>query len=140
MNASVALAKEKLDEIRAKNSRAKQKVTHTSGGKSFARVEAEMEIANGGKIGEIKKFEVTYTKKDGSYLDPVVKEILDKANAKKMEAALTPSDDVHRQEIEILTEVLGNQRYGRVSGLGWDQHLHLFLVHFHQFQDPVVHK
>ena len=35
-----------------------------------------------------------------------------------MELAVTPSDDVHQKEIEILSEVLGNQRYGRVSGLG----------------------
>ena len=33
-------------------------------------------IENGGEVGEIKKYEATHTRKDGSYLDPTAKDIV----------------------------------------------------------------
>ncbi|KAH7653182.1 putative transposase Ptta/En/Spm plant protein [Dioscorea alata] len=94
------------------SSRKQQKYTHTSGSKSFARKEKEMELRSGKKIGRFEFFKATHTKKDGSYLNKETEDIM----------ILTEYDSIDGDEgmaeTEILTQVIGKERHGRVRGLG----------------------
>ncbi|GLT45298.1 hypothetical protein SLA2020_191370 [Shorea laevis] len=110
--------KGKRIEEATKRSRAYQKITHTSGSKSFVRVEDELNEAAGSNVGRIKVYEVTHTRKNGSYLDPEIPVLLEKARAKKAERSGTQSTDSYQEDLEIMSEVLGNERPGRVRGLG----------------------
>ncbi|XP_039119077.1 uncharacterized protein LOC120255293 [Dioscorea cayenensis subsp. rotundata] len=99
------------------SSRKQQKYTHTSGSKSFARKEKEMELRSGKKIGRFEFFKATHTKKDGSYLNKETEEIMEKANEKLSEYQSIDGDE-GMVETEILTQVIGKERHGRVRGLG----------------------
>ncbi|KAH7670297.1 putative transposase Ptta/En/Spm plant protein [Dioscorea alata] len=79
--------------------RKQQKYTHTSGSKSFATKKKEMELLKGGKVGRFELFKATHTKKNGSHLNVETEKIL-------------------MVEAEILTQVIGKERHGRVRGLG----------------------
>lgn len=109
---------EKKAEERGKRSRSKQKVTHTSGSKSFARVGEELAGKDGSEVGGIQLYEKTHTRKNGSYLDPEIEDIIEKAKAKKIEKAANPSEDPLQEDMEIMSEILGPQSNGRVKGLG----------------------
>ncbi|XP_039116447.1 uncharacterized protein LOC120251858 [Dioscorea cayenensis subsp. rotundata] len=69
-------------------SRKQQKYTHTSGSKSFARKEKEMELRSGKKIGRFEFFKATHNKKDGSYLNKETEEIMMNEKFQKMEDEL----------------------------------------------------
>ncbi|GKV53424.1 hypothetical protein SLEP1_g59951 [Rubroshorea leprosula] len=114
----VELKKLQRIEEATKRSRAYQKITHTSGSKSFVRVEDELNEAAGSNVGRIKVYEVTHTRTNGSYLDPEIPVLLEKARAKKAERSGTQSTDSYQEDLEIMSEVLGNERPGRVRGLG----------------------
>ncbi|KAH7672347.1 putative transposase Ptta/En/Spm plant protein [Dioscorea alata] len=79
--------------------RKQQKYTHTSGSKSFATKKKETEFLKGGKVGRFELFKATHTKKNGSHLNVETEKIL-------------------MVEAEILTQVIGKERHGRVRGLG----------------------
>ncbi|XP_039135755.1 uncharacterized protein LOC120273183 [Dioscorea cayenensis subsp. rotundata] len=98
-------------------SRKQQKYTHTSGSKSFARKEKEMEVHNGRKVGRLEFFKATHTKKDGSHMNVETEQIMVKANEKLAECE-TVDEDMQIVETEILTQVIGKERCGRVRGLG----------------------
>ncbi|KAH7674544.1 putative transposase Ptta/En/Spm plant protein [Dioscorea alata] len=105
-------------------SRKQQKYTHTSGSKSFARKEKEMEVNSGRKVGRLEFFKATHTKKDGTHtkkdgthMNVKIEQIMDKANEKLAECE-TVEEDMQMVETQILTEVIGKERCGRVRGLG----------------------
>ncbi|XP_039135710.1 uncharacterized protein LOC120273131 [Dioscorea cayenensis subsp. rotundata] len=98
-------------------SRKQQKYTHTSGSKSFARKEKEMETSSGRKVGRLELFRATHTKKDGSHMNMETEQIMEKAN-EKLAGCQTIDEDMQMVEIEILTQVIGKERCGRVRGLG----------------------
>ncbi|GMI65151.1 hypothetical protein HRI_000184400 [Hibiscus trionum] len=103
-------------------SRQKQKYTHTAGSKSFARLANEEQITTGTSIGRIKLFDITHTKKDGSPITPEAAEIMEKLRQKKTEYEATASTNgsVNMEEIEnqVIVDVLGPERYGRVRCQG----------------------
>ncbi|GMI70113.1 hypothetical protein HRI_000680600 [Hibiscus trionum] len=99
-------------------SRQKQKFTHTVGSKSFARIANDEQITIGTSIGRIKLFNITHTKKDGSPITLKAAEIMEKLRGKKTEYEATASTNgsVNMEEIEnqVIADVLGPERYGRV--------------------------
>ncbi|MFQ6651846.1 hypothetical protein Gotur_024009, partial [Gossypium turneri] len=105
-----------------KNSREKQKFTHTAGSKSFACVVEVEERSSGQKVGRLQLFEITHRKKDGSPMTPEAAEIMEKLKDKKAEFEAIASSDssVHLEDIDnrIITEVMGLERYGRVRFQG----------------------
>lgn len=56
--------------------------------------------------------------KDNSYLSDEIKEVIEKGKVKNIERSTTPSQDPIQEEMEIMSEVLGNERNGRVRGMG----------------------
>ncbi|XP_039130932.1 uncharacterized protein LOC120267345 [Dioscorea cayenensis subsp. rotundata] len=98
-------------------SRKQQKHTHTSGSNSFARKEKEMETSSGRKVGRLELFRATHTKKDGSHMIMETEQIMEKAN-EKFAGCQTTDEDMQMVETEILTQVIGKERCGRVRGLG----------------------
>ncbi|MFQ6631248.1 hypothetical protein Gotur_008820 [Gossypium turneri] len=92
------------------SSRAKQKFTYTAGSKSFACV-AKTEL-----------FDITHRKKDGSPMTSQAIEIMEKLKDKKVEYEAVASSDssVNVDDIDnqIITEVLGPERYGQVRFQG----------------------
>ncbi|GMI98292.1 hypothetical protein HRI_003498500 [Hibiscus trionum] len=103
-------------------SRQKQKYTHTAGSKSFARLANEEQITTDTSIGRIKLFDITHTKKDGSPITPEAAEIMEKLRQKKTEYEATASTNgsINMEEIEnqVIVDVLGPERYGRVRCQG----------------------
>ncbi|GKV38402.1 hypothetical protein SLEP1_g46317 [Rubroshorea leprosula] len=60
----------KKKEEKCKKSQAMQKITHTTGSKSFAILQDEMDEKNGGElVGEIDFYMATHLNKDGKYID-----------------------------------------------------------------------
>ncbi|XP_039117807.1 uncharacterized protein LOC120253540 [Dioscorea cayenensis subsp. rotundata] len=98
-------------------SRKQQKYTHTSGSKSFARKEKEMEVNSGRKIGRFEFFKETHTKKDGSHVNAETQDIMEKATAKLAEHEVMGEDET-MVETQILNQIIGKERHGRVRGLG----------------------
>ncbi|GMJ00329.1 hypothetical protein HRI_003702100 [Hibiscus trionum] len=103
-------------------SRQKQKYTHTAGSKSFARIANEEELKSGSSVGRVQLFDITHTKKDGSAITPEAAEIMAKMKDKKIEFEATAStngsanlDDIDNQ---VIADVLGPERYGRVRCQG----------------------
>ncbi|XP_039142526.1 uncharacterized protein LOC120279664 [Dioscorea cayenensis subsp. rotundata] len=75
------------------------------------------ELKSGKKIGHFEFSKATHTKKDGSYLNKETEEIMEKANEKLSEYQSIDGDE-GMVETEILTQVIGKERHGRVRGLG----------------------
>ncbi|XP_039131857.1 uncharacterized protein LOC120268596 [Dioscorea cayenensis subsp. rotundata] len=92
-------------------SRKQQKYTHTSGSKSFARKEKEMEVNSGRKVGRLEFFKATHTKKDGSHMNVETEQIMETANEKLAECE-TVDENMQMVETEILTELIGKERCG----------------------------
>ncbi|MFQ6669303.1 hypothetical protein Gotur_034606, partial [Gossypium turneri] len=105
-----------------KRSREKQKFTHTAESKSFACVAEAEELSSGQKVGRLQLFEITHRKKDGSPMTPEAAEIMEKLKDKKAEYEAIASSDssVNLEDIDnqIITKVLGPERYGRVRFQG----------------------
>lgn len=100
-----------------KRSRALQKMTHTTGSKSFARVRDELEEENGGEmVGEVDFYESTHLTKNGTFIDDEAANTLKKAKEMLAERASTASDPLNVQ-MEVMAEVRGTV-YGHVRGLG----------------------
>ncbi|MFQ6624623.1 hypothetical protein Gotur_004497 [Gossypium turneri] len=104
------------------SSRQKQKFTHTAGPKSFACVAEAEELSSGQKVGCLQLFDITHRKKDGSPMTSEAAEIMEKLKDKKAEYEAIASSDssVNVDDIDnqIITEVLGPERYGRVRFQG----------------------
>ncbi|KAH7655770.1 putative transposase Ptta/En/Spm plant protein [Dioscorea alata] len=98
-------------------SRKQQKYTHTCGSKSFARKQKEMEVSTGRNIGRLELFKATHTKKDGSHMNAETEQIMESAN-EKLIGCDTTDEDMQMVEAEILTQVIGKERCGRVRGVG----------------------
>nr|CAD1834841.1 unnamed protein product [Ananas comosus var. bracteatus] len=113
----VAKKREKL----AKESRAKQKYTYTSGSKSFARKEKEIEDTTGKVPGLVEMFELTHTKKNGSFISDDAKKLMVDAKDKLANCSGTSEssrEDVIAMENKIYIEVIRKEYGGRVGGLG----------------------
>ncbi|MFQ6631249.1 hypothetical protein Gotur_008820 [Gossypium turneri] len=99
------------------SSRAKQKFTYTAGSKSFACVAKTEELSFGQKVGRLQLFDITHRKKDGSPMTSQAIEIMEKLKDKKVEYEAVASSDssVNVDDIDnqIITEVLGPERYGQ---------------------------
>ncbi|KAH1046429.1 hypothetical protein J1N35_037213 [Gossypium stocksii] len=104
-------------------SRQKQKFTHTTRSKSFACVAEAEELSSGQKVGCLQLFSITHRKKDGSPMTSEAAEIMEKLKDKKAEYEAVASSDssVNLDDIDnqIITEVLGPERYGRVRFQGF---------------------
>ncbi|MFQ6631252.1 hypothetical protein Gotur_008820, partial [Gossypium turneri] len=104
------------------SSRAKQKFTYTAGSKSFACVAKTEELSFGQKVGRLQLFDITHRKKDGSPMTSQAIEIMEKLKDKKVEYEAVASSDssVNVDDIDnqIITEVLGPERYGQVRFQG----------------------
>ncbi|KAH7678999.1 putative transposase Ptta/En/Spm plant protein [Dioscorea alata] len=98
-------------------SRKQQKYTHTCGSKSFARKKKEMEVSTGRSIGRLELFKATHVKKDGSHMNAETEQIMELAN-EKLVGCQTTDEDMQMVEVEILTQVIGKERCGRVRGVG----------------------
>ncbi|MFQ6656813.1 hypothetical protein Gotur_026754 [Gossypium turneri] len=105
------------------SSRQKRKFTHTPGSKSFACVAEAEALSSGQKVGRLQLFDITYRKKDRSHMTFEVAEIMEKLKDKKAEYEAIASSDssVNVDEIDnqIITEVLGPERYGWVRFQGF---------------------
>ncbi|MFQ6643439.1 hypothetical protein Gotur_018481, partial [Gossypium turneri] len=100
------------------SSRQKQKFTHTTGSKSFACIAEAEELSSGQKVGRVQLFDITPRKKDGSPMTSEAAEIM-KLKDKKAEYEVIASSDssVNVDDIDnqIITEVLGPERYGQAQ-------------------------
>ncbi|XP_052482017.1 uncharacterized protein LOC105783240 isoform X2 [Gossypium raimondii] len=80
------------------------------------------ELSSGQKVRCLQLFEITHKKKYGSPITPEAVEILEKLKNKKAEYEAIASSDsfVHLDDVDnqIITEVLGPERYGRVRFQG----------------------
>ncbi|XP_052478819.1 uncharacterized protein LOC105774926 [Gossypium raimondii] len=80
------------------------------------------ELSSGQKVRRLQLFEITHRKKDGSPMTPEAAEIMEKLKDKKAEYEAIASNDssIHLEDIDnqIITEVLGPERYGRVRFQG----------------------
>ncbi|XVF70041.1 hypothetical protein PTKIN_Ptkin11bG0129700 [Pterospermum kingtungense] len=99
-------------------SRKLQKYTHTSGSKSFARKQHEMEDEAGKKVGRVELYIATHTKKDGTPLNTETQQIVEKFQ-EKLSAYEASSSNIREIEDSIFTEVVGKERNGWVRGLGF---------------------
>ncbi|PPR93876.1 hypothetical protein GOBAR_AA26794 [Gossypium barbadense] len=100
------------------SSRQKQKFTHTAGSRSFASVDEAEEVKSGQKVGRLQLFEITHRKKDGSPMTSEAGEIMKLKEKKAEYEAIASSDSsVNLENIDnrIITEVLGPERYGRIT-------------------------
>ncbi|KHG28580.1 Guanine nucleotide-binding protein subunit beta-like protein [Gossypium arboreum] len=99
-------------------SRQKQKFMHTARSKSFSCVAEAEELSSSQKDGRLLLFDIIHRKKDGSPITIEAAEIMEKLKDKKVEyEAITSSDSsVNLDDIDnqIIIEVLGPERYGRV--------------------------
>ncbi|PPS18081.1 hypothetical protein GOBAR_AA02501 [Gossypium barbadense] len=95
--------------IQRKESKQKQKFTHTAGLRSFASVAEAEEVKSGQKVGRLQLFEITHRKKDGSPMTSEAGEIMEKLKEKKAEYEATTSTDssVNLENIDnrIITKV-----------------------------------
>ncbi|GMI71152.1 hypothetical protein HRI_000784500 [Hibiscus trionum] len=80
------------------------------------------ELKSGSSVGRVQLFDITHTKKDGSAITPEAAEIMAKMKDKKIEFEATAStngsanlDDIDNQ---VIADVLGPERYGRVRCQG----------------------
>ncbi|XP_039120658.1 uncharacterized protein LOC120257119 [Dioscorea cayenensis subsp. rotundata] len=105
----ILVSQNKLGFLRESN-----KSTHIPGSKSFARKEKEMELRSGKIIGRFEFFKATHTRKD---LNKETEDIMEKANGKLAEYESIDGDE-GMFKTEILTQVIGKERHGRVRGLG----------------------
>ncbi|KAK5833421.1 hypothetical protein PVK06_017247 [Gossypium arboreum] len=100
------------------SNRQKQKFTHTAESRSFASVAEAEEVSSGQKVGRLQLFEITYRKKDRSYMTSKAREIM-KLNEKNAEYEAIASIDsfVNLENIDnkIITEVLGPESSMQVS-------------------------
>ncbi|MFQ6643719.1 hypothetical protein Gotur_017273 [Gossypium turneri] len=89
----------------------------TAGSKSFACVAEAEELSSSQKVRHLQLFEITHRKKDGSPMTLEAGEIMEKLKDKKAEYEAIASSDssIHLEDIDnqIITEVLGPERYGR---------------------------
>ncbi|XP_052189912.1 uncharacterized protein LOC127799729 [Diospyros lotus] len=103
---------------RNKSNRSKQTMTITTGTRSFARVRAEQAEILGLEPSAWEMFKVTPKKKDGSMVDSMSKQIVDKIQSLVTQRAEEgPSQAI--DENEICSEVMGRERHGRVHGYGF---------------------
>ncbi|KAK5838436.1 hypothetical protein PVK06_007166 [Gossypium arboreum] len=99
-------------------SRQKQKFTHIARLKSFA-----CELSSSKKVGHLQLFDITHRKKDGSPMTTEAVEIMEKLKDKRAEYEATTSSDssfnLGNIDNQIIIEVLGPERYGRVQFQGY---------------------
>ncbi|XP_038974536.1 uncharacterized protein LOC120105861 [Phoenix dactylifera] len=100
--------------------RASQTVPHTSGSMSYARRKAEFMDNNGREPGKVEFYKMTYTHRDGSFVREESRDIFDRATTLISERVgeSSSSDATSHVEAQVLAELLGPERYGRVRGYG----------------------
>ncbi|XP_038680406.1 uncharacterized protein LOC119981387 [Tripterygium wilfordii] len=104
-----------------KKIRSKQTLLHTAGTKSFARVAAEMTKIDGVAPSRAKLFIKTHTRKDGSILTEDTREKIQKIEEKITQdpnVGISNEDDIGWSKDDVYSEVFGDERNGRVRGLG----------------------
>ncbi|MFQ6665878.1 hypothetical protein Gotur_032444 [Gossypium turneri] len=117
-NKNQALNNIKDSEQVGTTSRQKQKFTHTTRSKSFARVADDEELLFGQKVGRLQLFDITHRKKDGSPMTTEAVKIMKLKDKRAEYEAIASSDSsVNLDEIDnrIIIEVLGPERYGRAQ-------------------------
>ncbi|XP_050217891.1 uncharacterized protein LOC126668755 [Mercurialis annua] len=63
-------------------------------------------------------FDVTHKKKDGTYVDDSIKNLMDKASALQAERSQNSNNSTAEVNEQIFREVMGKEHNGRVRGLG----------------------
>ncbi|OMO60314.1 Transposase, Ptta/En/Spm, plant [Corchorus olitorius] len=104
-----------------RESREHQKHTHTGGSKSFARKRDEFQVENGSSPGRIAFYEITHKKKDGSFMNEEIQELVQRAKnmmAEQSQVGEGSEQETTRLEDTVYTTVFGKDRPGRVRGLG----------------------
>ncbi|KAL4355033.1 hypothetical protein GQ457_06G023430 [Hibiscus cannabinus] len=81
------------------------------------------EITSGSSVVRIQLFDITHTRKDGSPITSEAAEIMEKLREKRAEyeaTASTQNSSVNANDIDnqVIAEVFGPERYGRVRGQG----------------------
>ncbi|XP_010261524.1 PREDICTED: uncharacterized protein LOC104600335 isoform X2 [Nelumbo nucifera] len=96
-----------------KSNRAKQMISHTAGGKSFARVREEERAKRGEELTRAELFILTHTRKDGTPVD------------KASSLAILQLKEQHSQQSQgsntrndFFSQVMGEERRGRVRTFG----------------------
>ncbi|RWR76272.1 hypothetical protein CKAN_00470800 [Cinnamomum micranthum f. kanehirae] len=110
-------AGKKLSKINAKN-RAEQKMSHTGGTKSFARIRDEERARdpNGEAPDRITMFGVTHIRSDGRPVDQASKDALRQLDERVNQYPQNLRNSTVRNE--IFTQVIGEDRRGRVRTFG----------------------
>ncbi|XP_038986479.1 uncharacterized protein LOC103717144 [Phoenix dactylifera] len=100
--------------------RASQTVPHTSSSMSYARRRAEFMDDNGRKPGKVEFYKITHTHRDGSFVRKEARDIVDRATTLISERVResSSSDAISHVEAQVLAELLGLERYGRVRDYG----------------------
>ncbi|XP_043816088.1 uncharacterized protein LOC122724623 [Manihot esculenta] len=108
---------QKLSEINKANAK-KKKNAHTCGRKSFARKKFEMIDENGQVPDRLTLYEETHKRKDGTYIDDEVRQLIEKARALISERSQDASIDSSELNEQVFQEVMGEEHNGRVRGVG----------------------
>ncbi|XXG53685.1 hypothetical protein AAC387_Pa03g1743 [Persea americana] len=110
-------AGKKLSKTNAKN-RSEQKMSHTAGTKSFARIrhEERERDPNGEAPDRITMFGVTHTRNDGRPVDQASEDALRQLNERVNQHPQSLRNSAMRNE--IFTQVIGEDRRGRVRTFG----------------------
>ncbi|XP_038975009.1 uncharacterized protein LOC120106182 [Phoenix dactylifera] len=87
---------------------------------SYARRRAEFVDDNGREPGRVEFYRMTHTHRDGSFVREESRDIVDRATNLISErvGGSSSSDATHNIEAEVLAELMGPERYGRVRGYG----------------------
>ncbi|XP_057993079.1 uncharacterized protein LOC110659855 isoform X3 [Hevea brasiliensis] len=108
---------EKMSSINTANAK-KQKNAHTTGRKSYARLMKEMEKTNGKAPDRLEFFEATHKRKDGTYVDDNIRDLMEKARALIAERSERSGTDLAQLHEQIFQELMGPEHNGRVRGMG----------------------
>ncbi|XP_057993077.1 uncharacterized protein LOC110659855 isoform X1 [Hevea brasiliensis] len=108
---------QKMSSINTANAK-KQKNAHTTGRKSYARLMKEMEKTNGKAPDRLEFFEATHKRKDGTYVDDNIRDLMEKARALIAERSERSGTDLAQLHEQIFQELMGPEHNGRVRGMG----------------------
>ncbi|KAF2315790.1 hypothetical protein GH714_040328 [Hevea brasiliensis] len=108
---------QKMSSINTANAK-KQKNAHTTSRKSYARLMKEMEKTNGKAPDRLEFFEATHKRKDGTYVDDNIRDLMEKARALIAERSERSGTNLAQLHEQIFQELMGPEHNGRVRGMG----------------------
>nr|DAD19695.1 TPA_asm: hypothetical protein HUJ06_021158 [Nelumbo nucifera] len=101
-----------------KPNRSKQTINHTTGAKSFARVREELKIERETDVSRAEVFYATHKRKDGTPVDPRSGSLMEEMQNCMSQEEDTQNEGSEQGHDDVYARVMGQERCGRVRGLG----------------------